>query len=133
MYYLSRSFVSFMVAVAMLPAAFAQSLETGWLSDTKGSSDPRTKTVVVLVSNLNGSQERDGTMKWAGRYIGLEVPQQEVNMSKIFLIGEDGKLIPHRHPESLPSAVGQNGEKVTFLKLFVNRPPGFKFRLRVEE
>ena len=133
MYYLSRYFVILMLAVGMFPTAFAQGLETGWMSDAKGSSDPKTKATVVLASNLNGSQERDGTMKWAGRYIGLEIPQQKVNINKVFLIGEDGKPIPHRHPETFDSAFGQSGERVTVLKLFVDRPPGFKFKLRAEE
>lgn len=130
---LSRHFIALVVAVGLLPTAFAQPLETGWMSDTKGSTDPKTKATVVLVSNLNGSQERDGTMKWAGRYIGLEIPQRTVNVNRIYLIGEDGKSIPHRHPETFASGLGQNGENATFLKLFVDRPPGFKFKLRVEE
>ena len=130
MHYISRPFITLLVAVAMLPPAFAQAFETGWMSDTKGSIDAKTKSTVVLASNLNGSQNQDGTMKWSGRYIGVEIPQQNVEIDKIFLIGEDGKFIPHRNPEAFVSALGQNGEKVTLLKLFVDRPPGFKFKLR---
>lgn len=132
-YCLSRHFIVLVLTAGVSSTVLAQTLETGWLSDAKGSSDPKTRATVVLVSNLNGSQERDGTMKWAGRYIGLEIPQQKVNINKIVLIGEDGKFIPHRHPETFAGAFGPSGEKVTFLKLFVDRPPGFKFRLRAEE
>ena len=133
MHYISRPFIALVVAVAMLPTAFAQAFETGWMSDNKGSTDAKTKATVVLASNLNGSQNQDGTMKWSGRYVGLEIPRRKVEISKIFLVGEDGKFIPHRHAETFASALGQNGEKVTFLKLFVERPPGFKFKLRIEQ
>jgi hypothetical protein len=120
------------MTVCMLPIAHAQKLETGWLSDQKGSVDPTTKVTVVLVAGLNGVQQSDGGVKWAGRHIGLEIPLASINVHRLVLIGEDGNPIPHRYPEAFSSPIGHSGEKGTYLKLFVDRSPGFKFKIRTD-
>lgn len=127
-----RSLLVFGLILCALPVAHAQKLETGWLSDQKGSVDPVTKATVALVAGLNGEQQADGSVKWAGRYIGVEIPQASVNLRRLVLIGEDGKPIPHRYPEAVQGPIGNAGQQGTFLKLFVDRPPGFKFKIRTE-
>ena len=125
--------VSTFIFVMALPSAYAGVFETGWLKDEKGAVDPNTKATVVVVAGMNGSEDRDGKMKWAGRHIGIEIPLAKLDSNKLVLIDESGTLIPHKHPEVHVDSLLKSGGKGIYVKLFVERPPGFKFKIRANQ
>jgi dienelactone hydrolase len=76
-------------------------------------------------------QGPDGSMQWRGRHVGLEIPVAQLDVKRLVIIGENGQPIPHKDPEAFASTL-KSGKPGIYLKLFIERPPGFKFKLRAE-
>lgn len=114
---------------AVNAATHAEELRTGWLSDTKGATDPETGVRVILVSNMLESNDAVGNRIWRVRYVGLQAPIGGLNPKTVKVFDVDGKPIKHEYPEVHESS--QDGRKESLIKLFLERPAGFKFRLEI--
>jgi len=132
-------FIAVLLVIGTLgwaPISMAKSFETGWLRDEKGSTDLKTNAVVVVFGNMFGTNENGGPTVWRVRYVGIEIPITDIDPKKVVVLGEDGKSIRHTDAEALEIKIYQKGakdhegKKGTLLKLFLERPAGFSFRIR---
>lgn len=115
-----------------LPITMAQSFETSWLKDEKGSTDSKTHSVVDLVSNMNGSSSNGGPTAWKIRYVGIQIPILGIDPKKVVVLDSDGKTIRHTDPEKFEFDIDNKGTKGTYLKLFMEHQAGFSFRLKYD-
>jgi hypothetical protein len=132
---ISKSIVTFllMVVLGWVQITIAKSFETSLLKDEKGLMDLKTKAVVHYVSNMNGSVESGKPTVWRERYVGIQIPILGIDPKKIVVLDSDGKFIKHKYPEALEGEIDQKGTRGTYIKLFLEHPPGFSFRLRYDD
>ncbi len=118
--------------IFLIQSSYSHSFETEWLKDEAKFTCPKTNTKVVAVSNLWGVPGPNGETKWKFRYVGIEIPLESVDLNKIFVKGEDGSYIQHKNADSF-SIENESPEKnSTFLKLYIEHPEGFKFKIILE-
>jgi hypothetical protein len=132
---ISKLIVTFflMLAFGWMPISMAKSFETSLLKDENGSMDLKTKAVVHNVTNMNGLVENGKPTIWKERYVGIQIPILGIDPTKIVVLDLNGKSIKHTYPEAFEKEIDQKGTRGTYIKLFLEHPPGFSFRLRYED
>lgn len=125
--------LTFTLAAGTATAARPEPFETGWLPDQKGAVDAKTGARIAMAVNMNGMAGPGGAMVWKMRHIGLELPLAGIAPNrKILVLGEDGKPMAHSDAEVSENPFDQSGPLKTYLKLYIEHAPGFRFRLRLE-
>jgi hypothetical protein len=130
-----RHIAAILMLISSLLAGPAQAaaFETGWMQDQKGSVDTKTGTRVAMVVNMNGMAGPGGAMVWKMRHVGLELPLAALPAGKkIIVLGEDGRPMAHSDAEASDNPFDQTGLLKTYLKLYIEHAPGFRFRVRIE-
>lgn len=121
------------LATCLASPASAAPFETGWLADKKGAVDAKTGARIAMAVNMNGMAGPDGAMVWKMRHIGLELPLAELpGRRKILVFEENGRTIAHSDAEASENPFDQSGPLKLYLKLYLEHPPGFRFRVRIE-
>ncbi len=118
------------VAIAFIANVSAAQFETGWLDDKKGSTEPKLGAKVIIASNMNGSKDETGKMQWKTRYVTIEIPAPKINAKSIIVLDKNERLIQHSDAETFEHDIRPGGAKGTIVKLFLDKPAGFAFRLR---
>lgn len=128
-----RFFAALPLLLCLAAPALAASFESGWLEDRKGAVDAKTGARVAMAVNMNGMADAQGRMVWKMRHVGLELPLGSLAPGrKILVLGEDGKPMGHEDAEASENPFDASGALKTYLKLYIEHPPGFRFRLRIE-
>lgn len=122
--------VAVAIATAVVANASATQFETGWLDDKKGSTESKLGAKVIIALNMNGSEDETGKMQWKTRYVAIEIPAPKINAKTIIVLDKNERPIQHSDAEAFEYDIRSGGTKGTIVKLFLDRPAGFAFRLR---